>query len=222
MFMNLMKEVVTLLRKELLLELRNKYAISGIFLYVFSTIFIIYAASIGNVPMTSWNTLFWIIILFASVNAVLKSFIQENSGQQLYYYTLANPLAIIISKVLYNTVLLLVLCGLTWFFFSIMVGNPVKESGQFALILLLASTGFSIAFTFISAIASKASNTATLMTILSFPIIIPILLTLIKLSAEAMRMIQDTSSQNDIFILIGIDLMLLALSFILFPFLWRD
>jgi heme exporter protein B len=60
------------------------------------------------------------------------------------------------------------------------------------------------------------------MAILSFPLTIPILLTLIKLSAGAMRMIQDTSSENDILILVAIDLILLALSFVLFPFLWRD
>jgi heme exporter protein B len=220
--MNLAKEIGILLRKELLLELRNKYAISGILLYVFSTIFIIYAASVGNVQLESWNTLFWIIILFASVNAVLKSFIQENSNQQLYYYTLANPTAIILSKVIYNTGLLLVLCVLTWLSFGFIVGDPIKESGQFALVLLLASSGFSITFTFVSAIAGKTTNNATLMAILSFPLTIPILLTLIKLSAGAMRMIQDTSSENDILILVAIDLILLALSFVLFPFLWRD
>ena len=220
--MDLFKEIAALLRKELLLELRNKYAISGILLYVFSTIFIIYSASLGNIQVMTWNPLFWIIILFASVNAVLKSFVQENSGQQLYYYTLVNPTAIIISKVLYNTGLLLVMCLLTWFFFSFMVGNPVEETGFFVLILLLASSGFSIAFTFVSAIAAKASNNATLMAVLSFPIIIPILLTLIKLSSQAIGLLRDSGSEKDILILVGIDLMLLAFSFVLFPFLWRD
>ena len=220
--MNLAREIKVLVQKEFLLELRNKYAIGGILLYVFSTIFIIYAASVGNVGLESWNTLFWIIVLFASVNAILKSFIPENSNQQLYYYTLVNPMAIILSKILYNTLLLLVLCFLTWVFFGFIVGDAIKDTAQFALVLLLASMGFSITFTFTSAIAAKANNSATLMAILSFPITIPILLTLIKLSANAMRMIQDTSIQNDIFILIAIDLILLALCFLLFPFLWRD
>ena len=220
--MNLAREIKVLVQKEFLLELRNKYAIGGILLYVFSTIFIIYAASVGNVALESWNTLFWIIVLFASVNAILKSFIPENSNQQLYYYTLVNPMAIILSKILYNTALLLVLCFLTWVFFGFIVGDAIKDSAQFALVLLLASMGFSITFTFTSAISAKANNSATLMAILSFPITIPILLTLIKLSANAMRMIQDTSIRNDIFILIAIDLILLALCFLLFPFLWRD
>ena len=220
--MNLVREIGILLRKELVLELRNKYAISGILLYVFSTIFIIYIASVGSIQMESWNTLFWVIILFASVNAILKSFVQENSNQQLYYYTLANPTAIILSKMLYNSVLLLLLCLLTWGCFGFIAGNPVGDTGLFVLVLFLASLGFSITFTFISAISAKASNNATLMAILSFPLTIPILLTLIKLSASALRMIQDTSISSDISILIAIDLILLALSFILFPFLWRD
>ncbi|MCB0593491.1 MAG: heme exporter protein CcmB, partial [Phaeodactylibacter sp.] len=93
---------------------------------------------------------------------------------------------------------------------------------QFFLALLLGSVGFSITFTFIAAISSKADNNATLMAILSFPLVIPILMTLIKLSANALRLMQDTAVQNDILILLAIDLMLLGVGLALFPFLWRD
>jgi hypothetical protein len=37
---------LTLLRKEIVLEFRQRYAISGIVLYVFSMIFVVYVASI--------------------------------------------------------------------------------------------------------------------------------------------------------------------------------
>ena len=219
--MSLLKELTFLLRKEILLEWRQKYAISGILLYVFSTVFIVYVAFVRVEPNV-WNTLFWIIILFASVNAITKSFVQESGNRQLYYYTLANPIAIILSKILYNTFLLLLLSLLAWASFSLVADNPVKNTAQFFLVLFLASVGFSITFTFISAISSKAKNSATLMAILGFPLIIPILLTLIKISANALRLIQDTGIRKDIMILVSIDLILLALAFILFPFLWRD
>ncbi len=219
--MNIIREAGFLFRKDLRLELRSSYAISGILLYVFSTIFIVYI-SFRRVPPDVWNTLFWIIILFASVSAVVKSFVQENSARQLYYYSLANPVSIILSKIVYNVFLLLLLSLLTWGGFSFVAGSPVKDTGQFFLALLLGSVGFSITFTFISAISSKADNNATLMAILSFPLIIPILLTLIKLSANALRLMQDTGVQKDILILLSIDLLLLGLAIVLFPFLWRD
>ena len=219
--MNLAKEIFFLVRKEMLLEWRQKYAISGIFLYVFSTIFLVYLAFVEP-PPDAWNTLFWIIVLFASVNAVAKSFVRENSNRQLYYYTLVNPVAIILSKIIYNTLLLFSLTLLSFAGFAFVAGNPVKELSQFFLILFLGSTGFAITFTFISAISAKAHNSATLMAILGFPLIIPILLLLIKLSRNALRLMVDTSIDRDIMILVAIDLLLVALSLLLFPFLWRE
>lgn len=219
--MTLAKEILFLIQKEMIIEWRQKYAISGILLYVLSTVFIVYISFVQVQPNV-WNTLFWIIILFASVNAVTKSFVQESGNRELYYYSLANPSAIILSKIIYNTFLLLLLSILSYVVFAFVAGNPVKVPLQFYLAIFLGSFGFSIAFTFISAIAAKASNSSTLMAILSFPIIIPILMTLIKLSANALGLIQDTAISKDIIILLAIDLILLALTFILFPYLWRD
>jgi heme exporter protein B len=169
-----------------------------------------------------WNMLFWIVMLFTSVNAIVKSFIQENSSRQLYYYSLANPAAVILSKIIYNIVLLLALSILSWLAFSLVAGNPVRDTAQFFLALLLGSVGFSITFTFIAAISAKADNSATLMAVLSFPLVIPILMTLIKLSANALRLLNDTNTGRDILILLSIDLMLVGMVFLLYPFLWRD
>ncbi len=219
--MNLWTSVYWLLRKELLLEWRSSYAISGILLYVFSTIFIVYSAFINLDPQV-WHVTFWIIMLFASVNAITKSFQEESGARQLYYYTLTHPIAVILAKIIYNVLLLLLLSLLIWFGLGVVGGNPVRRTGQFITAIFLASAGFSITFTFISAIASKASNNATLIAILSFPLVIPILMTLIKLSASALGLLTDTSTDSDVLILVGIDLVLLAVALVLYPFLWRD
>ena len=204
-----------------MLEFRQRYAISGIVLYVFSMIFVVYVASIKVQPQV-WNILFWLIVLFASINAVVKSFVQESGARQLYYYQIADPAMLLLAKIIYNTLLLLVLSGLAFATYSVVAGNPVKDPGLFALVLLLGSLGFSISFTFIASISAKANNSATLMAILSFPVILPILLTLMRLSAIALRLMQDTSYQRDIINLLAIDFILITLSFVLFPFIWKD
>ena len=221
--MNFFSQISILLRKELVLELRMGYAISGILLYVLSTIFIVYSAFFQGVtnPML-WITLFWIIMLFASVNAIVKSFVQENGNRQLYYYTLLNPTAVIVSKMVYNITLLFLLSLLTWGALAFMVGNQINEFSGFLLALFLGSVGFSILFTFVAAISSKADNNSTLLAILSFPLVIPILMTLIKLSVSATGVLEDTSAIQDIGILIAIDLMLAGLALVLYPFLWKD
>lgn len=218
--MNL-KIFITLLRKEFLLEFRQRYAISGIVLYVFSMVFVVYVASIKVQPPV-WNVLFWLIVLFASINAVVKSFVQESGARQLYYYQIADPAMLLLAKIIYNALLLFVLSMLAFGAYSVVAGNPVKDAGLFLLALALGSLGFSIAFTFIASIAAKANNSATLMAILSFPVVLPILLTLIRLSQIALRVIQDTSYKRDIINLLAIDAILITLTFVLFPFIWRD
>jgi heme exporter protein B len=79
LYMTLFTEITFLLKKETLLELRQKYALGGILLYVASTVFVVKLSFLKTAPEV-WNALFWIISLFASLNAVVKSFVQENSA----------------------------------------------------------------------------------------------------------------------------------------------
>ncbi|HSZ26097.1 MAG TPA: heme exporter protein CcmB, partial [Cytophagaceae bacterium] len=172
-------------------------------------------------PLT-WNAVLWIVLLFASVNAVAKSFLQEKSGRMLYYYTLASPQAIILSKVIYNTGLLLLLSSISYFFYSIVLGNPVQDKILFFINILIGSVGFATTFTMISAIASKADNSSTLMTILGFPIIIPMLLMLMKVSKSAIDGLALSVSYDELIILGALNVMMVALAYILFPYLWRS
>lgn len=219
--MQIFKEIGVLLSKELKLEWRNKYAISGILLYVGATVFIVFMAFVEVEPNT-WVTLYWVIMLFASVNAVTKSFTQESKKRQLYFYTLVNPIALLLSKIIYNTLLLLLIGFLIWGGLSLFVGNAVLNARPFLLAIGLGSLGFSVTFTFVSAISAKTDNSATLMAILSFPLVIPILITLVSLSKNAIELLAGEGVQGDVTMLIAIDLMVLGMSLLLYPFLWRD
>ena len=114
--MNILKQVKFLIQKEIILEWRSKYAFNGILLYVVSTVFVCYLAFKQISPIT-WNALFWIIMLFASVNAVVKSFVQESRGRQLYYFVIASPQAVILSKIIYNILLLQLLTAIALGFY---------------------------------------------------------------------------------------------------------
>lgn len=211
--------------KELKQEWRNRYAINGILLYLVCTIFICYLSfnvSVNTLPPVMWNALFWIIILFAAINAVAKSFMGEKRERQLYYYTIISPQAIIIARVLYNSLLMLVLSMLGLLFYSLVVGNPVHDIELFILNIVLASIGFSSTLTLISAIASKAGSGQTLMAILGFPILLPMLLMVIKISKNAMDGLDRGSSVDELVTLLAINLIVGAVSYLLFPYLWRS
>jgi len=225
--MGTIQQILFLLQKEFKLEFRQKYAISGILLYIFSTIFVVYMGTASRAESPIWIVLFFIIVLFTSVNAVAKSFVQESGNRQLYYYSIANPTAIIISKMIYNTLLLLFLSFLALGVFSLIMDYPILDSTFFFIVLFLASVGLSITFTFISAISSKADNSAPLTAILGFPVIIPILIVILKLASESLNVrtssiFSDAGIMEYVWTLIAIDILLAGVSLLLFPYLWRD
>ncbi len=220
--MDLFSQVKILIRKELILEWRSKYALNGVLLYVVSTIFVCYLSfkEIDNNP--TWNALFWIIMLFASVNAIAKSFMQENRGRQFYYYTIASPQAVILSKIVYNSLLMLLLSVIALGFYTLVFKYSIGDPLFYLISVLLGSVSFASVFTMISGITSKANNSSALMAILSFPVIIPILMLLIKFSKNAMDGLDRSVSYDEIGVLLGINLVVIVISLLLFPYLWRD
>jgi heme exporter protein B len=219
--MKLLSEVRYLVKKEVMLEWRSKYAFNGILLYVVSTVFVCYLAFKTTQPIV-WNVLFWIIMLFAAVNAVAKSFIQESKGRLLYYYTIGSPQAIIIAKTIYNIFLLLLITFIALIIYKLVFANELGDPLLYVFSIFLGSLSFSTVFTMTSAIASKAGNSGTLMAVLSFPVIIPLLMLLIKLSKNAMDGLDRSVSYDEIGVLVLINIIVVSVSLLLFPYLWRD
>lgn len=219
--MNLAEQIKHLIKKELLLEWRSKYALNGVLLYVVSTVFVCFLSFVSTDKVTL-NALFWIIMLFASINAVSKSFLQESRGRQVYIYTIASPLALIISKTIYNALLMMVLTVIALGFYILVFDFGPEDLGLYLLAALLGSLSFSTIFTMVSAIASKAGNGGMLMAILSFPIIIPVLVVLIKLTKNAMDGLDRSVSLDEIGLLLIINALVMSVSVLLFPYLWRD
>lgn len=219
--MDLLSQVKYLIKKELLLEWRSKYALNGVLLYVVSTVFVCFLSFV-SIDKITWNALFWIIMLFASINAVAKSFLQESRGRQLYIYTIASPLALIIAKTLYNVMLMTLLTCIALLFYSLVFGVVPLDLPMYFVAALMGSLSFSTIFTMVSAIASKAGNGGMLMAVLSFPLVIPVLIVLIKLSKNAIDGLDRSVSMDEIATLAIVNVMAGAVSLLLFPYLWRD
>lgn len=229
--MGLASEIGVLLKKEIKLELRQKFAINSLLLYIIGTIIVAFMSfylKMSALNVEAWNSIFWIILLFIAITSVTKSFFQEKEARNFYYYYVVSPQAIILSKIIYNFLLLSVLSMVT---VTIYIGvlRPV-ESGMsfiqnkslFFLTVWLGATGFAGILTLVSAIASKASKNGTLMPVLSFPILIPLLIILVKTSMLAIEGAETGIVLEKILSIILINVVVSAVSFLLFPYLWRS
>lgn len=204
-----------------MLETRQQYTFYGILLYVASTIFVVYLA-MGEPEEKVWNALFWIIQLFVCVNAVAKSFLAENKGRMLYFYSIASATDFVIAKLLFNLVLMLMMSLMSLLIFTVLLGNPLQNILSFIGITVLGGASLSVVFTFLAAIAAKAQQQAALMAIMGFPLIIPQLLLLMKISNIAFAPVVQNGLWQMVALLLGLDIMVVALAIILFPFLWKD
>ncbi|MHB1920942.1 MAG: heme exporter protein CcmB [Chitinophagaceae bacterium] len=216
-----LRQLFTLVRKDVLLEWRQKYAFYGILLYVVSTVFVIYV-TLNQPPEKTWDALFWILQLFITVNTVAKSFLQEGQGRMLYFYSIAGATEFILSKLLYNVVLMLVMSGISLVLYSVLLGNPLIKVGFFVEIACLGGVSLALVFTMLAAISAKANQNAALMAIMGFPLVIPILMILVNLSKTAFLPVYQPGLGKMVLLLCGMDILVIALSLVLFPFLWKN
>ncbi|MEY3209398.1 MAG: hypothetical protein RL064_1429 [Bacteroidota bacterium] len=216
-----LQTIYTLLKKDILLEFRQQYTFFGVLLYIASTTFVIYL-TMGQPEDEVWNGLFWVILLFICINAVARSFIQEGKGRMLYFYTIASPVHFIFSKLIYNGILMILMSGLSLLLFTVLLGNPLQHGLLFFGISCLGGISLSLVFSFLAAIAAKAQQPSAIMAILGFPLIIPQLMLLMKIANIAFSDIVQNGLPELAGMLVGFDVMIIALAYILFPHLWKD
>ncbi len=216
-----MKQLATLIQKDLLIELRQKHTLFGVLLYVGATVFAVYIMN-GQPEVKVWNALFWITQLFVAVNSVAKSFLQEHPNRFRYYFTIVKPSTFLLAKMIYSIVLMLGISLISLALFTIMLGNPVSQTAVFIGVTAAGSISLSAVFTFLSAIAARAQQNAALMAILGFPLVIPVLMMLQNLALSAITPVYQEGWWLLMLVLLALAVMVVILGLILFPFLWQE
>ncbi len=217
--------LILLLRKEFTLELRKLSVVAGLGLYLLGTIFVYYLTFSSRQDLITpivWSSLFWVTLLFTAISTVGKSFMGERKGREVYYYSLLSPESIILSKILYNFLLCTTMALAGYGLFSLLLSDPVQEHGLFMATVALASMAFSTSLTLLSGIASKTSNAHVLMTVLGLPTIIGVIMLAVSSTKNCIDGIDPSASYDELLTLGAINLLVSAVSYLLFPYIWRS
>ena len=215
-----LKEIKGLLLKEVKLEWRSKHVAMSTLLYVFSTVFICYL-SFQNAELGVWNGLIWIIVLFTMTNASNRIFFYESGNQRLYLYSLAGARNIIAAKLIYQWFISALLSLLVFIIWTILFNAKVHQTLNFLIVLILGVWAMSNVLTLNNALSSGTKNSPTVLAILSFPVLLPILLTTIKGSAMALQSNLNSNLPYFILVLFMLNVLTVSLAIILFQYLWR-
>ncbi len=217
----MMSRIWNLLATEARIELRERFVLAGILLYVLSSSFIVFSIW-RQLPAREWGLTFWVIFLFCALMAVLKTFGRESEARYFYYYTLYHPLELFAAKAFYNLILLLFIFLSLWLVLFIMAGDHLIRPGWFMVTGFMACLSLSVQLTFISSIAIKTQQNASLTAILALPLMIPILINILKLTSYSLGSTPDDNPWNEVTLLGSIISLLTGMALWLFPYLWRS
>jgi heme exporter protein B len=187
--------IKTLLLNELKFEFKSKQSIGSIFLYVFTSTFLAYLSFKVIDSPKIWNGVFWIILLFAAINSTMNSF-KESQGQHAYLYSLVSPQEIILSKIIYNALILLVVSLLCLMSYSLFLGSYISDIPLFTATIVTGSIALACILSLAAGISYKASGGGALFSILSIPIVIPLLILMITASIGGLKNTQYQSFLN--------------------------
>jgi len=214
-----LREIRYLLAKDVRLELRQQFALYASGLYVGLAVFIVGLVFGGSASPKVWIVVFWLLVLFSSLQSALKSFAGESEEQQRYLYQLVSPESVVISKLIFNVLLQSVLSVVAWAAYTLFLGNPYPRPEIMAVGAFVGGGALGGVLTMISALVAKAGNKTSLMAVLGLPVLLPLMLILLRYSLAASN---GTWPVREMAIVLGLSAGYGVLALVLFPYLWRE
>jgi len=216
----MLTRIYHIIRKDFLVGKRERQAFLASLLYLVAITFVVFKV-FGTLEGPTRMGVFWIIMVFISINLVGYSFSLVSDRRRLNHYQLYDPVEFLLAKLLTNIFKLIVAGILLIGLFMLFSAQGLKNAALFTQIYLLASFGLVGVLTFVSSIAVYSSNQMSMVTILSLPLLIPVMMIGMRVSLVSERMFFDTSTGNSLLMLFGIDLLMVVLSVLFISFTWK-
>lgn len=217
--------IIAVFKKDWQSELRTRYAINALAMFILVTISVI-LFSIGQEKVSEHLTggLFWVVIFFSAMSGLSRAFVsEEERGTTLTLQLIAAPSTIYFGKLIFNLILVFIMnIAIVILYYLLFESFIVLNFSLFMLSLFFGSMGIAISSTLIAAIISKANTKGTLYPVLSFPILLPLILTLMELTKFAMDGDLIADSTVELAVLVCYDVIMVTAGYMLFDFIWKD
>jgi heme exporter protein B len=210
-----------LVNNEIVSDLRKPFFLAAAGLQLLTIGMLCYLGN-PNIQVKTWNSLFWISLIFSTFQSIARGFTGISRNRWIYLNQMASPYLIVLSKIAYHGFLMLIFSIINLLVFSWFISYPVQHSLVYMVAVMLTGLGISTIFTMISAIAGKTHQPGIVAPVLSLPVILPMILVGMQASQKALQTLLVSSVYKDLLLLASLNFLVLVLSGILFTPLWRD
>jgi heme exporter protein B len=214
-----------LIEKDVRSEFRTRYALNALLMFVVTAVStILFALRSDNPSLELLSGMYWVVIFFTAMSGLSRIFVsEEERGTVLVLQLIASPTVVYFGKLLFNSALTLVLTTAVTILYMLMFpGFIINSYGILFLTILLGSLGFAAAATIIAAIIAKAGARGTLYPVLSLPVLIPLLMTVMNATTRALAGDPLANAMGELQVLVGYLLVMVGGSYLLFDYVWKD
>ena len=211
-------------RKDLRIELRTRYAVNSLLLFVLGALLLVLFA-VGPRPLTArvQSALLWIVMLFAASIGLGRSFVAEQEGGTTLLLRLNTRASMVFAgKLLFNLLLVGGLTLLATLTFLLLLDISVRTPGLLAVVLALGGVGLAVATTLLAALVARAARQGPLLPVLLLPLLVPLLVSGTSATRKAIVGQSWLQAQDELLTLFGFAGATLSAAVVLFDYVWED
>ena len=222
--MNFLTAITAVFSKDLQTELRSRYALNTILAFVgASLLLILFSLNAAQLPPTAKSGLIWIIILFAALSSLSRSFVMETERQTFNLLRLHYQASeVFVGKLCYNFAFALSVNILTFLCYLFLLDIPIADTTALILTLILGTAGLSGIATMLAAIVAQADRKGAIFSVLGIPLLFPLILILVRTTKAALLEGLTQNYLNDFWALLGFAGVTISAGILLFDFIWEE
>ena len=215
---------IAVFKKDLRIEFRTRFAINMVLAFVVaSLLLILFTLRAQSLDPTPKSGLVWIIILFAALSALGRSFISETDKNTYDLLRIYAPGTVVyLGKLFYNSVFSLFINTATFLIYMFLMDMSIISYPAFLIMLVLGTLGLSSVSTMTAAIVSQADRKGAVFSVLSIPLFIPLILLLSRVTRAAFIDGSLDAFTGDVLALVGFCGVTITAGVLLFDFIWDE
>ncbi|UCH64775.1 MAG: heme exporter protein CcmB [Ignavibacterium sp.] len=206
-------------------EIRTRYAINSLAMFIIVAISVIlFAVGQEKISEALTGGLFWVVIFFTAMSGLARAFVsEEERGTSLTLQLTASPSIVFSGKLIFNVILVFCMNTVIALLYAALFESFIIQNFLlFFLSFVFGNIGLAISSTIIAAIIAKAGAKGTLYPVLSFPILLPLILSSVQLTLFALDGTTIEQAKFELAIVVSYDVVMLTVSYLLFDFIWKD
>lgn len=222
--MNLIRGIKAVFIKDVQTELRTRYAINTVLAFVGAALLLtLFSLQADRLPPTPKSGLIWIIILFAALSGLSRSFVKETDGQTYDLLRLHGSASeVFLGKLVYNFTFTFFVNVVTFLLYIFLLGLPVEDMSALILVLILGTAGLSGVSTMLAAIVSQADRKGAIFSVLGIPLLFPLILILVRTTRAALLEGLTQNYIDDFWAMVGYAGVTITAGFLLFDYIWEE